>query len=153
MTTKAKISEVKPYVERAMKDEELRDNVLSAFAAAREVYNELLGDRGMTGIASRVASDKEIQDKLRETLDELKHAADRLQGKDEHKGRNSMLLLSGITIGILFNPMTGPQTRQWLKERIFGPEEDFTYSGGTSGSAYDTAPAAGTSQTAGTPSA
>ena len=152
MTTKGKISEVKPYVERAMKDEELRDNVLTAFATAREVYNELLGDRGMTGIASRVASDGDIQDKLRETLDELRQAADRLQGKDEHKGRNSMLLLSGITIGILFNPMTGPQTRQWLKEKLFGPEEDFTYAGGTPGSAYDTAPAAET-ETAGTPTA
>jgi deoxyribodipyrimidine photolyase-like uncharacterized protein len=132
MTTKDKISEVRPYVERAMKDEELRDNVLSAFAAAREVYKELLGDRGVTGIASRVASDKDVQDKLREAVDELKHASTRLQGKDEHKTRNSMLLLTGITIGILYNPMTGPQTRQWLKERVFGPEEDFTYSGGTS---------------------
>ena len=68
MTTKDKISEVKPYVERAMRDEDLRDNVLTAFATAREVYNELLGDRGVTGIASRVASDKDIQEKLRETV-------------------------------------------------------------------------------------
>ncbi len=140
MTTKDKISEVKPYVERAMKDEDLRDNVLTAFATAREVYNELIGDRGVTGIASRVASDKDIQEKLRETVDELKQAADRLQGKDEHKARNSMILLSGITIGILFNPMTGPQSRRWLKEKVFGPEEDFTYSGTTpSDSAFDTA--------------
>ena len=139
MTTKDKISEVRPYVERAMKDEELRDNVLAAFAAAREVYNELLGDRGVTGIASRVASDKDVQDKLKEAVDELRNASTRLQGKDEHKRRNSMLLLTGITIGILYNPMTGPQTRQWLKERVFGPEEDFTYSG-TSTSSYGVTP-------------
>jgi hypothetical protein len=152
MTTKDKISEVKPYVERAMRDEELRDNVLTAFATAREVYNELIGDRGVTGIASRVASDKEIQEKLRETVDELRHAADRLQGKDEHKARNSMILLSGITIGILFNPMTGPQTRQWLKEKVFGPEEDFTYSGSSPDVTYDTAPATPTEPAAtGTP--
>ena len=149
MATKDRIVEVKPYVERAMRDQELRDSVLSAFGAAREVYNELLGDRGMTGIATRVASDKDIQEKLRDAVDDLRNAADRLQGKDDHKGRNTMLLLSGITIGILFNPMTGPQTRQWLKERIFGPEEDFTYSGAAPTPTYDTA-STPTPETAGT---
>ena len=60
------------------------------------MYNELLGDRGMTGIASRVATDKDIQEKLRDAVDELRQAVDRLQGKDDHKGHNTMLLLSGI---------------------------------------------------------
>ncbi|MGH3103906.1 MAG: hypothetical protein ACRDN6_07420 [Gaiellaceae bacterium] len=124
---------MKPYVERAVKDEDLRDNVLAAFTAAREVYNELLGDRGVTGIASRVASDKDIQDNLRKAVDELRHASDRIQGKKEHSSRNSMLLLTGITIGILFNPMTGPATRQWLKKAILGDNDDFTYSGGGGG--------------------
>ena len=32
---------VKPYVERAMSDEKLRDDVMSAFATAKELYNEL----------------------------------------------------------------------------------------------------------------
>ena len=44
-----------------------------------------------------------------------------------------MLLLAGITLGILFNPMTGPATRQWLKEKVLGPSDDFTYSGGLGG--------------------
>ena len=39
-----------------------------------------------------------------------------------------MLLLAGITVGILFNPMTGPQTRAWLMEKITGEDsDDFTY--------------------------
>src|SRR5881227_3582299 len=33
---------VKPYLERAAHDEDLRENVLSAFAAAKEVYDELI---------------------------------------------------------------------------------------------------------------
>lgn len=124
-----KISDVRPYVERAMKDDELRDNVMTAFAAAREVYNDLLGNRGVTGIASRVATDKDIQDNLKTALDELRTAADRVQGKRDHSGRNSMLLFAGITLGILFNPMTGPATRQWLKKTVLGGDDDFTYSG------------------------
>jgi hypothetical protein len=132
-TTKDRIADVKPYVERALKDEELRENVVAAYAAAKDVYQELLGDRGVTGIAHRVAADKEIQDNLRKAVDELRNAADRIQGKEEHGGRNTMLLLAGITLGILFNPVTGPTTRRWLKDAILGPSDDFTYTGAQSG--------------------
>ena len=128
--TKDRISDVKPYVERAIKDEDLRDNVVTAFAAAREVYNDLVGDRGVTGIASRVATDEDIQKNLKKAVDELRTAADRLQGKEDHGGRNTMLLLAGITLGILFNPVTGPSTRKWMKDKILGPSDDFTYGGG-----------------------
>jgi hypothetical protein len=132
-STKDKVTEMRPYVERALKDDELRDALLNAFDSARQVYNDLLGDRGATGIASRVASDKDVQENLKKAVEELRHAADRVQGKDEHTGRNTMLLLTGITLGILFNPVTGAQTRQWLKERIFGPSEEFDYSASDGG--------------------
>jgi hypothetical protein len=131
--TKDRIQDVRPYVERAVRDEDVRDNVVAAFQLAREVYNELIGDRGVTTIASRVATDKDVQEKLREAIDDLRTAADRVQGKQDHSSRNTMLLLTGITLGILFNPMTGPATRQFLKEKILGPSDDFTYSGGGTG--------------------
>ena len=123
-----KVQEVKPYVERALKDEDLRDNLKSAFEAAREVYAELIGDRGMTGVASKVATDKDIQDNLKRALDELREAGDRVRGKEDHTGRNATLLLTGITLGILFNPVTGPATRNWLKDRVFGSDDEFGYS-------------------------
>jgi hypothetical protein len=34
-------------------------------------------------------------------------------------------------LGILFNPLTGPQTRKWLSDKIFGGSDDFTYQGGS----------------------
>jgi hypothetical protein len=120
---------VKPYIERAMKDEELRENVVAAFAAAREVYDELLGNRGVTTVARRVATDKDMQDNMRRALDELRTASERIQGKKDHGGRNTALLLAGITLGILFNPATGPQTRKWLSDRVFGGSDEFTYEG------------------------
>ena len=133
--TKAKdrVADVKPYVQRALQDEELRDNLRSAFDTARDVYAELIGKRGMTGVATKVASDKDIQDQLRSAIDDLRAAANRIQGNEGHKGRNSTLLLAGIALGILFNPMTGPETRRWLKNRIFGEEEEFGYGGGSGG--------------------
>ena len=129
---KDRIEDAKPYVKRALQDEELRENLRSAFASARDVYDELLGNRGVTGIATKVASDDDIQDQLRSAIQDLRKAADRIQGRESHKSRNSTLLLVGIAIGILFNPLTGPETRRWLKDRIFG-EDEFGYGGGSSG--------------------
>ena len=128
---------MKPYVDRALHDDDLHDNLKEAFKAARDVYAELLGGRNVTATAMRAATDKEIQENLKKAVDELRTAANRIQGKDDHSGRNTMLLLAGITAGILFNPMTGPQTRAWLMERITGESsDDFTYTppSGSSGS-------------------
>jgi hypothetical protein len=132
--TRDKVSDaaenVKPFVDRALHDEELRESVRNAYDSARTIYNELIGKRGVTGVATRIATDKDIQDELRSTIAELRRAADRVQGREEHKGRNSSLLLIGIALGILFNPVTGPATRKWLSDRLFGGGDDFTYQGG-----------------------
>jgi prophage DNA circulation protein len=114
---------VRPYVERAVKDEEVRENVKSALAAARNIYDELIGARGVTYAATRMATDKDLQDSLRAAVDDLRHAADRVQGKDTHTGRNVTLLVTGIALGLLFNPVTGPSTRRWLSDLVLGKDE------------------------------
>ena len=128
---------IKPYVERAMADEKLRDDVMRAFGSAREIYKDLMGEKSAITLASRVATDDDIRDRLRDAIEDLRHASERLQGKREHSGRNATLLIAGIALGILFNPVTGPATRKWLGNTIFGGD-DFTYEGssgdGTSGS-------------------
>ena len=117
---------VKPYVQRAMQDEKLREDVLSAFATAKELYNELIGGRSAVTLATRVATDDEVRDKLRDAVDDLRHAAERLQGKKARSGKATGLLVAGIALGILFNPVTGPTTRKTLADMVFGGD-DFTY--------------------------
>ena len=119
------VDSARPYVERIARDEDLHDNVKRAYESARRVYDELLGDRGTTGMALKVARDKDIQGELKKAIEELRAAGRRVQGKDSHAGRNATLLLAGIALGILFNPATGPDTRKWLKDKLFGPEQPF----------------------------
>ena len=116
---------VKPYVERAMSDEKLRDDVMSAFSTAKDLYTELIGGRSAVTLATRVATDEEIRDKLKDAVEDLRNAANRLQGKKTHSGRNTTLLVAGIALGLLFNPVTGPETRTWVKEMIGGGEDEF----------------------------
>ncbi len=122
----------KPYVERALHDDELREHVKQAYSAAREIYDELIGPRGVTGIAHRVAGDHEIQDNLRSAIGELRQAANRLQGRRETRGSRNLLLLVGVVVGLLFNPLTGPETRRWLKGKLFGGDE-FGFEGSGNG--------------------
>jgi hypothetical protein len=120
-------SDAKPYIERAFKDERVREDVKSAIMTAREIYDQLMGGRQLTAAAARVATDKEIQESLRDALDDLRDAADRIQGRTSHSARNATLLMTGIVLGILFNPVTGPGTRRWLQDKIFGEGEEFEY--------------------------
>ena len=124
---------VKPYVERAMTDEKLRQDVVSAFTTAKDLYNELIGGRGAVTLAARVATDDEIRDRLRDAIDDLRSAANRLQGKRSHSGRNTTLLLAGIALALLFNPITGPETRKWVRDMLGGSDEfggDYSSNGG-----------------------
>ncbi len=119
----------RPYVERAITDEEFRESLRSAFLAAKEIYDGLAPPKGVSGIASKVAKDEEVQESLKRAVAELRFAADRVQaGKSESHGfRNVFLILIGVAIGIFFNPFTGPETRSWVKGRVSGGE--FSYNG------------------------
>ena len=113
---------LKPYVQRAMTDPELREDLLAAFVAARSIYGQMAKGRGIKGKAEKV-SEKDFQKQLQHLVDDLSEASDKLKGKAKkkgHKTRNRVVLLTGVTLGVLYNPWTGQATRDWIMEQVAG---------------------------------
>jgi hypothetical protein len=126
--TKDKVSDattsVKPFVERALGDEKLHDDVQSAFATAKKVYEDLMGSKDVDKAAGKVL-DKKLHKDLREAVEDLRDAALRIQGKKQSGRTGRRIVIAGIALGILFNPVTGPETRRWLKDLAGGGGGDF----------------------------
>ena len=118
LTTEA----LKPYVQRAMTDPELREDLLAAFVAARSIYGQMAKGRGLKGKAEKV-SEKDFQKQIQGLVDDLSEASDKLKGakkKKGHRTRNRIILLTGVTLGVLYNPWTGQSTRDWIMEQVAG---------------------------------
>jgi hypothetical protein len=138
-TTKEKVAataaSARPYVERALRDQELRDNIRNAYTSARAVYDELSRRRRVTDAASQLAGDKDLQDEIRSAIDELRNASHRVKNvkkaapEPARAAKNSVLLLFGIVLGLLLNPITGPALRRALGRKLFGSGNDFVYQG------------------------
>ena len=117
------VEALRPYVERALKDENVRKNLREAVAAAQNIYGDLSKSNGMAKSASKLAGDKDVQENIRKAFEQLTEATDRVKGKKKsHKMRNTALL-AGIIAGALYNPWTGPQTRKWLTDMIAGSDD------------------------------
>ena len=119
------VETVKPYLERALNDPEFRSDLKDALGAARKLYGPIAKENG--GIAkgaSKLATDAKVQESLRKALEDFGKAADSLKGKKKkgHKGRKAMLL-AGLVAGALYNPWSGPQTREWLLDKIAGDDD------------------------------
>jgi hypothetical protein len=119
------VDALKPYLDRALNDPEFREDLKDALSAARELYGPLTkGNGNVSSAAKKLASDKKSQQQLKRALEDLQRATSTLQGKKKkkHRGRK-MVLLAGIVVGALYNPWTGPQTREWLLEQIAGSDD------------------------------
>jgi hypothetical protein len=112
---------LKPYVQRAMTDPELREDLLAAFVAARSIYDQMAKGRGLKGKAEK-ASQKDVQKDLQRLVADLSEASDKLKGRKRksHKARNRIFLLTGVTLGVLYNPWTGQATRDWIMNQVSG---------------------------------
>src|SRR3954454_7663937 len=80
-----------PYVQRLVEDEELRDNLRTAYESAKTAYGRMSNGKGP---AKALLDDKKTQRELQSAASSLKEAADALRGKKQKKrGKRGLLLL------------------------------------------------------------
>ncbi len=88
-----------PYVQRLVEDDELRDNLRTAYDSARKAYTRMANGKGP---AKALLDDKKTQRELREAATSLRDAADALRGakaKRKRKRRGRLLVMSLVGAG------------------------------------------------------
>ena len=122
---KTAVAAATPVVKKLATDEDFRKTVVGAYVAARSIYDEVGDDKKMKALAGKIATDPKLQKELSKQLKGVQKSAKKAT-KRSHKKRNA-LILAGITVGLLYNPATGPDTRRWIKEKISGSDDTFDY--------------------------
>ncbi len=116
-----------PYVQRLIDDEELRDNLRTAYESARNAYDRIANGKGP---AKAILDDKKTQKELREAATSLRDAADALRGaKRKKKSRKGRILLVLVAAGAALALSEG--LRKKVLDALFGAEEEFEYSSTT----------------------
>ena len=114
------------YIQRLIEDDDLRDNLRTAYESARTAYSRMANGKG----PSAALNDKKTQKQLREAATSLKEAADSLRDakpKKKKGGRGLLLLVVGV--GLAFVLSEG--LRKKALDTLFGAEEEFEYTSPT----------------------
>jgi hypothetical protein len=117
-----------PYVTRLVEDEELRDNLRTAYESARKAYSRMSNGKGP---AKALLDDKKTQKELQNAASNLKEAADALRGgKKPRRRKRTALLLVIVGAGTALALSEG--LRKKVLDALFGAEEEFEYTSTTS---------------------
>src|SRR3954454_20143843 len=125
-----------PYVQRLAQDEELRDNLRTAFESAKKAYERMSNGKGP---AKAILDDKKTQKELREAASSLREAADSLRGAKKKKkkgGFGRKLLILAVGAGLALALSEG--LRKKVLDALFGAEEEFEYTSTTTPSSAGT---------------
>jgi hypothetical protein len=129
------------YVSRLVEDEELRDNLRTAYESARNAYSRMANGKGP---AKALLDDKKTQKELQTAASELKQAADAIRGGKKRKGKKRTgLLLVVVGAGLALALSEG--LRKKVLDALFGAEEEFEYTSTTPPSNSGSAAGAGAS--------
>jgi adenylosuccinate synthase len=127
------------YVQRFIEDEELRENIRSAFTSAKKAYGRING-KG----PAKALDDKKVQRELKDAASSLKDAADSLRGAKKKRGRKGRLLLVGL-VGAGLALALSEGLRKKALDALFGAEEEFEYTASTTPASSTTEQPVGTS--------
>ena len=115
-----------PYVQRLIEDDELRDNIRTAFDAAKSAYGRMANGKGP---AKALMDDRKVQRDLRTAAESLREASEQIRGKRRRKRRGRLLLIGLIGAGLALALSEG--LRKKVLDALFGAEEEFDYASTT----------------------
>ena len=130
-----------PYVQRLIEDEDLRDNLRTAYESARAAYARMSNGKG----PQAALNDKKTQKQLREAATSLRDAADSLRDAKTKKKRGRGLLVLIVGVGLAFALSEG--LRKKALDTLFGAEEEFEYTSPTTSASNGGASSASSSAT------
>ena len=123
-----------PYVQRIIQDEELRDNMVVAFEAAKNAYGRLNNGKAPTKV---LIEDKKLHKDLKRSADALRDAGTALRDAPKHtkpatkrKGGMGKLVLLAL-IGAVAAVALSEGLRGKVLDALFGAEEEFDYTSNT----------------------
>lgn len=114
------------YIQRLVEDDDLRDNLRTAFESARKAYTRMSNGKGPV---RSLTEDKKVQKELREAASSLREAADSLRGKRKRRRRGRVLLVGLVGAGLALALSEG--LRKKVLDALFGAEEEFEYTATT----------------------
>src|SRR5215212_8830894 len=117
-----------PYVQRIVEDDELRDNLRTAYESARKAYTRMSNGKGP---AKALLDDKKTQRELKEAASSLKDAADALRGSKAKKKRRRGGLVTLLFVGAIAALVLSEDLRKKVLDTLFGAEEEFEYTSTT----------------------
>ncbi|HVF77154.1 MAG TPA: hypothetical protein VNA28_02555 [Solirubrobacteraceae bacterium] len=140
----AQTAKENPYLQRVIQDEELRDNMVVAFEAAKNAYNRL--NKGKAP-AKNLVEDKKLHREVKRSADALRDATAALRDAPKHstpkkkrKGGLGKLLLITIVGGAVAIAVS-EGIRNKVLDALFGAEEEFDYTSNTTPAPPAEAPA------------
>jgi hypothetical protein len=134
-----------PYVQRIAEDEELRQNLWSAYESARDAVGRLQNGKHPT---KQIFDDKKLQKDVKAAAESFRDASVALREAPKKKKRGGLgkLLVIGV-VGAGLALAVSEDLRKKVLDALFGAEEEFEYSATTAPSTA-TPPSSG--MTAGT---
>jgi hypothetical protein len=120
----------RPYVQRLIEDEDLRDNLREAYDAGRNAYSRASGAKR----PSALLDDKKLQNDLKSASESLRAVTDALREPEKmpKSGHPFLKLLVIAFIGAILAIALSEDLRKSILDQLFGAEEEFEYSSTTS---------------------
>jgi hypothetical protein len=116
------------YIQRLVEDEELRSNLLSAYAAARSAYGRLSDGKPATEV---LFEDRKLQEELNNAVNALRQAGSTLREVPKPPARRKRRIgrsLVALAVGSVAALALSEGLRSKLLDLLFGAEEEFDYS-------------------------